>query len=103
VHEDGSYEVTGNKCKRGYEFVVNEYEAPVRMLTTTVKVAGGLHARLPVVSTLEVPKGQLFECLSYLYRVEVMAPVRAGDIVVENILGTGAAMVAGRDIPTASD
>lgn len=42
------------------------------------------------------------ECMAILKKVEVTAPVKMGDIVVKNIAGTGADIIAAKDISTAS-
>ena len=83
---------------RGYEFAKNEYTDPKRMLTTTVKVTGGVLPRIPVISTQEVPKDRLEDCLKVLYGLELKAPVQYGEIICENILGTGVDIKASRTL-----
>lgn len=90
--------VTGNGCKRGETYALNEFENPMRMITTTVRVKGGEPALLPVISRGEVPKASLRACMAELYAKVACAPVRQGDVVVENILGLGVDIVASRDI-----
>ena len=97
--KDGELIISGNSCPRGYEHAKNEYIDPKRMLTTTVKVEGGVLPRIPVISTAEIPKRQLGECLAQLYKLELTAPVAYGDIIVRDILGTGVDIKASRDMP----
>ena len=97
--KDGELVITGNSCPRGYEHAKNEYTDPKRMLTTTVKVEGGVLPRIPVISTAEIPKRQLGECLAQLYQLKVTAPVAYGDIIVKDILGTGVDIKASREMP----
>jgi len=96
--KDGELVITGNTCKRGYEFAKNEYTDPKRMLTTTVKVTGGVLPRIPVISTQEVPKDRLEDCLKVLYGLELKAPVQYGEMICENILGTGVDIKASRTL-----
>jgi CxxC motif-containing protein len=98
IKDDNSYEIKGNSCKRGESYVINEYTNPKRMLTTTVKIENGLYKNIPVVSDQEVEKSKLFDCLKYLYSIKVKAPIKEGDIIVENILGTGVNIIAARDM-----
>lgn len=89
--------VTGNQCRRGEEYGVNEHTNPKRMITTTVSLTGSHLRCLPVVSSGPVPKEKLLQCLSYLYHIKVKAPVHLHDVIVENILDTGISVLAARD------
>ena len=90
--------VTGNTCPRGAKYAQDEVTAPKRMLTSTVRIAGGFLPMLPVVSKTAMPKGKVLECAEALRKVEAKAPVKAGDVIVANILGTGVDIVASRDM-----
>jgi CxxC motif-containing protein len=96
--ENGKIIVEGNGCKRGVEHGISEYTNPMRMLTSTVAVTGGTLPRLPVISTGEVPKAKLNECLTLLYGIAVSAPVQCGDVIVKDICGTGVDVVASRSM-----
>lgn len=86
--------VTGNTCKRGDAYARTECTNPVRSLTTTVKVKGGVHPVVPCKSSGPVPKGKIIDCADYIRGVEVTAPVTLGDVLVSDILGTGVDIVA---------
>ncbi len=94
--------VTGNTCPRGAKYAENEITAPKRMLTTTVRIHGGLLPLLPVVSADVLPKEKVADCVAYLRTVEVNAPIATGDVVVENILGLGVNIVASRGMESLS-
>lgn len=96
--EDGKLTVKGHECRRGEEHGMREYRSPLRMLTTTVAVRGGVLPRLPVISSAETPKAKLDACLQTLYRLELTAPIRAGDVVVKNICDTGVDVIASRSL-----
>lgn len=98
--QDGEWEVKGNSCPRGAEYGLNEHTHPKRMITTTVKMAHAKdnHRLLPVISSDFVPKEKLKDCLSYLYGLEIEAPVKLHDKIVENILDTGVDILAARDM-----
>lgn len=93
--------VTGNTCRRGDDYAHREVTAPARVLTTTVPVVGGVRPRVPVKTAGEVPKTMVLACARALAGVEVAAPVRAGDVVCRDILGTGVDVIAVRDTPKA--
>ena len=90
--------VKGNNCKRGKAFGENEYKAPKRMLTTTVKVVESYHKALPVISSEEIPKEKILECVEQLYKITVKAPIKKGQIIIKNILDTGVDVVASRSL-----
>ncbi|MEG0379666.1 MAG: DUF1667 domain-containing protein, partial [Eubacterium sp.] len=79
-------------------YAENEYTDPKRMLTTTIKIEKGLFNLLPVVGSDEISKSKLKDCIHYLYSITIQAPVKAGQIIVENILETGVDIIAARDI-----
>lgn len=92
---------TGHTCPRGEKHALAEFTRPMRMLTSTVILEGGKLRRVPVISTEEIPKDMLPECMEYLYSVHVQAPVMAGQVIVENICDTQVDIVAARDMGNA--
>ena len=87
----------GNQCKEGKKYVTAEFKAPLRVFTTTVLVEGG--SRLLTVRTDKtVLKSQLKGLMQAVARIRVESPVRIGQEIVHNILGTGANLIATCDI-----
>lgn len=98
VDENNDYSVTGNSCPRGVEYGKKELIAPTRVITSTVKVRGAIYSRCPVKTAAPIPKELIFDAMKLLNNVELESPVRVGDVVVENICGTGIAFVAARNL-----
>lgn len=96
--EDGSITVRGAGCERGQEYAVKELTAPERMVTSTVHIKGGAHPRLPVKTAAPIPKSKVMQAARALKDVMVHAPVHTGDVILENVAGTGVAVVATRDL-----
>lgn len=90
----GTLTVTGQGCPRGEEYGRSEYTCPVRTLTTTVRVTGSTEQLLPVRTNRPIPKNQLMDCMAVIRELTVTAPVHTGQVLVENIAGTGASLVA---------
>ena len=90
---DGSVSVTGNACPRGEAYAVAELTNPVRVVTGLVRVAG-TRRPLPVKTTVPVPKGKIAEITNLLANTTVLPPKKIGDLVLENVCGTGADVVA---------
>lgn len=98
VDENDDYKVTGNQCPKGAGYGKKELTFPTRTITSTVKIKNAIHNRLPVKTSVEIPKGMIFEIMKELDNVEVVAPVKVGDVIIENVLGTGADIISTRDM-----
>lgn len=85
--------VTGNRCKRGERYALEEIVHPKRMLTTTIKINSHIQRRCPVMSTKPIPKERLFDVMKELRNVEIKVPCNVGDVVIENVCNTGSTMV----------
>lgn len=96
VDENNDYAVTGNGCPRGAEYGRAEMTNPTRVVTSTVRCAGGLYPRCPVKTKGVVPKGKIFDVMAALDAVDLTAPVEVGQVVLENVCGTGVDVVAAR-------
>ena len=91
---DGRLHVSGNTCKRGEKYALQESVCPMRTLTTLVRVRGGEGTLCTVKTREAIPKAMLEEALGVVKGVCVDAPVKIGDVVVKNIAGTGVDLVA---------
>lgn len=90
--------VTGNTCKRGDKYARTELTSPVRMLTSTVKLEGGLYKRLPVITSDNIPKEKMTEVMEAISQVKVVAPVKINDIIIEDVCGLGVNIIASRSM-----
>jgi CxxC motif-containing protein len=99
IEEDGEVlEVKGNECNVGKKYAEEEFRNPRRTVTTTVTVRGGLLPLLPVVSESPVPKDMVRDAVKVLSRITVDAPVEEGQVVYQDILGTGVDIVSSRKL-----
>ncbi|HSP47824.1 MAG TPA: DUF1667 domain-containing protein [Clostridiaceae bacterium] len=90
--------VTGNSCARGIPYAQKELTHPTRVVTSTVRIRGALHSRLPVKTSRDIPKGLNFEVMKALETVTVDSPVAKGTVLIRDILGTGADIIATRTL-----
>jgi len=91
-------DVSGNRCKVGPEYAEKEISNPERTLTTTVKVK---HGHLPLVSVRTnkpIPKSRIFDAMNLLAKVEVEAPIKIREPIIQNIFDTGVNIVATKNI-----
>ncbi len=97
--EDGNVVSTeGNKCAKSEEFVLQELKEPMRILTTTIRIRGAKWAMLPVRTDEPIPKRLLFRVIKELANIEMQAPVKVSDVIIGDIAGTGANIVATRNM-----
>ncbi|ALM76033.1 DUF1667 domain-containing protein [Thermococcus barophilus] len=89
-------EITGYTCPKGREYAIQEITAPRRIIMSVVRVKGGIFPTVSVKTDKPVPKGLIPEIMKKLADVEVKAPVNIGQIIIKNILDTGANIVATR-------
>ena len=90
--------VTGNFCKRGEIYGLNEVTNPKRMVTSTVKILNASINRLPVRTDKPIAKDLVLEIMKVLDTICLSAPVRVGDIIVKNILGSDVNIIATRNL-----
>ena len=90
--------VTGNTCPRGEAYGRKEVSAPARTVTSTVAVEGGAAPLVSVRTRGDIPKGKIFDCMAAIRRARAQAPVRLGDVVIENVCGTGVDVIATRSV-----
>lgn len=93
--DEKTFEVWGNACSRGAEYGAQEVRDPRRILTTTVILEGAARKRLPVKTDRTIPKSMMRACAAATNGIVVKAPIAIGDVIAENLLGTGANLIAG--------
>ena len=86
--------VTGNTCKRGGEYGKKEVTNPTRTVTSTVRLLGGTAPVVSVRTQTDIPKEKIFQCMEEIRKAAAEAPVRIGDVILENVAGTGVSVVA---------
>ncbi|MDK2886748.1 MAG: hypothetical protein PWP54_1311 [Thermosipho sp. (in: thermotogales)] len=90
--------IEGNRCPRGVDYATNEFTDPKRILTISVRVEEGEMELVSTRTDKPIPKKKLNEIIEYIKKLRVNAPVKRGDIIVENILETGSNLVATRTV-----
>lgn len=96
--DEETLSVSGNACPRGAEYGKNEISCPVRTITGTVSISGGIHPRLPVRTDVAVPKSKMFEIMDVLHTFKIEAPVKRGQVLITNICETDANVIATRNM-----
>ncbi|MFW9771561.1 MAG: DUF1667 domain-containing protein [Promethearchaeota archaeon] len=100
VKKDSNEKVTfeGYTCDRGLEYSQQEFYEPKRILTTTIRIEHGFLPIIPVRTDKAILKDKLKDVLREIAILKVEAPIKMGDILIENVLGLEANVIASRDL-----
>lgn len=96
--DEVTLEVKGNSCPKGAEYGKTEIIAPMRTVTGSVAIEGGIYPRLAVRTDRPIPKEKIFDIMEVLHSFTVKSPVKRGQILIENAAGTDASIIASRDM-----
>lgn len=96
--DEQTLEVSGNFCPRGEVYGKNEVTEPKRTVTGSVNIVGGIHSRLAVRTDKAVPKEKMFEIMDALHAFTAVSPIKRGDVLIKNVCGTDANIIASRDM-----
>ena len=91
--------LTGNSCNRGLEYATNECFAPKRSFTSSVRIEGAGRRMMPVRTDKPVAKEILMDLAKAVKELSLTAPVASHTVIVNNILGSGADLIAGMTLP----
>ena len=95
---DENLNVSGNMCPRGAIYAKAELTHPVRMVTSSVNIDSQIESRLPVKTKDPIPKELIFKIMEEIEKVSVKAPIKIGDVIIKDVLGTGVDIVATKNI-----
>jgi len=96
--DDEVVEVRGFACKRGERYGRQEHVDPRRPVSTTVWIEGAAIRRVPVRAAESVPRDRIRDVVGALRGLTVAAPVRRGDVVLQDVCGTGVDVIITRDL-----
>lgn len=92
VDEAGA--VSGNGCRNGRAYALQQLRSPLRRVTGEVRLRGAAVDRCPVKTDRPVPEERLEEIGAALRSLEAEAPVFVSQVLVRDLCGTGANLVA---------
>ena len=84
--------IEGYTCPRGKDYAYAECTAPVRTVTSTVRCRDG--EVVSVKTSAPIPKSMIFDVMKEINSVSAEDDVKIGDVIIANVLDTGADVVA---------
>ncbi|HOW84680.1 MAG TPA: DUF1667 domain-containing protein [Candidatus Aminicenantes bacterium] len=94
----GGVAVAGNRCDKGVSFAEEEVLRPKRNLATSVPAKGTAARMVSVRLSAPVPREMIFPVLAEIGKLRPEAPVRRGQVLIADVLGTGADVLATRTV-----
>jgi CxxC motif-containing protein len=89
--------IRGAQCRQGEKYVLKELKEPVRTLTTTVRTTDREFPLLPVRTSRPVLKALMEGIMRETAGVVVKPPVKCGQVILPDVSGSGADLVATTD------
>ncbi len=89
---------SGNRCQRGYRYAESMITDPMRSVTSSVLVEGGVMPLVSVRTSAPVSKKRMFDVVRAIKELKVQAPVARGQVLVSDVLGLGADIIATRSV-----
>jgi len=96
-------DIRGFTCPKGKDYAIQEVLDPKRVIMTVVRVVNGETPVVSVKTDRPIPKKLIEKVMEETAKIEVQAPVHIGDIIVKDIAGTGANLVATKTVRRKSD
>ena len=87
-------EISGYSCTRGKAYAEKEVTNPMRVVTSTMKVAGGKKDRVACKTARDIPKDKIDDVMYAINTAVAQAPVVIGEVLIHNVAGTGVDVVA---------
>ncbi len=95
---DEAMNVTGNFCPRGKEYVLNEINNPVRVVTSTIRVTNRFMCVVSIKTSRAIPKSKIFEMMEFINTLSIEAPTEIGQVIAHNPLGLDTDLVITKKI-----
>lgn len=90
--------MNGSGCPRGEEYVRQELTHPVRSISSSVRLEGGVLPLASVRLSKPVPKDRIFDVMHEIKEVCLKAPVSIGQVAISNVLNLNSDVIVTKNI-----
>ena len=94
IEKENIVDIQGYTCPKGKAYAEKEVTNPTRIVTSTVKVLDGERKFTSVKTKEDIPKDQIFSVMREINQIHAKAPIAIGEVLLENVAGTGVDIVA---------
>lgn len=85
---ENDVKVSGNACPKGERYGIDECTNPIRTVTSTVRVENRTDTMVSVKTETPIAKDKIFDVMQAIRNTTVNAPVRIGDVIIDDICGS---------------
>ncbi len=85
--KDDVIKVSGNACKRGENYAINECTNPLRTVTSSIRL-NNRDGMVSVKTSKPVSKNDVFKVMKAIRGATVSAPIKIGEVVLKDICGS---------------
>lgn len=103
VSVDRSGSVSGNGCRNGAAYAMDQFRGPGRRFNGEVRIRRAAVERCQVKTDRPVPPDRLEEIEAVLSTMELESPVYVSQVLLRDLCGTGANLVSCSSIPRTTD
>lgn len=93
---DDDNNVTGNFCLRGKKYALEEIISPKRNISSFIILKDG--RTCSIKTSTAIPKDKIFNVMSEVNKIKKSAPVFMNEILIKNVLNTGADIISTREM-----
>ena len=86
------------RCKRGEKYAAEELFDPKRSVMSVVPIESKHWKVTSVLTSEPIPKDKIFDVYNQIKKVRLKAPVKQGDVVIPNVVGSGADVIVTRSV-----
>ena len=98
IRNDDGIQVEGSQCGRGVDFAEEEILHPKRNLATSIPISGKNFRMLSILLSDRVSRHLLMDILKEIAVIRIDPPVYRGQVLADNILNSGADVIATRTV-----
>ncbi len=92
-------EIFGNQCPRGIPYAQAELFDPRRIITSTVATKHRVLIVVPVRTSKPIPVKQIPTAMKLIHDFILEAPVKVGDVLLQDFIEPGIELIATRSCP----
>ena len=96
-------EAEGYRCKKGFAWVKQEIESPMRTIASSVPVKNGDSLMASVRTTAPIPLSKVRDVMNEIKKLFPEAPLSIGDVLLSHPAGTQTEVIVTREVASAGE
>ena len=97
-YDEANNVVTGNRCKRGEQYAINEYKNPKRSVCSSVKTTLKEYPVISVRTDGDIEKSKMMDLIQELKKITITEYLPIGSVVIKNVFDSGVDVITTTDM-----